>query len=432
MSSNLRIHLSNNSIPPGPGAPRRRTKGLSVAGWAATVPGTGREMTVGNGAAGDGGREMTIGRSPRLLLLTSLYIPWVGGIENFLRELIGELRRRGFELAVVTSHGAEAPSGLGDVDGVPVLRVPVHTALERRDPGEVLSLEREMARFVADFDPDVVHSHDTGPVLWTYQRSARRSRRPLVVTIHNVMSLHVPTGLPLLGALVSSADAVTAVSRDAAEDAAIYAPSVADRISVITNGVVPTTADWDPVAPTARQVCAIGRLVPQKNFEAAIEAFASVAGEFPDLRLVVAGEGPDDAALADLAAARGLDGRVVLVGAVDRDRVAEIMADSRAVLMPSRYEGSPLVAIEAAWAGRPVVGYRVPGLREAVLDGVSGFLVEPGDVEGMGRALAGCLRDVELARRVGAAARARAEDVYSLARCTDAYQAVYRSVQASG
>src|SRR5712691_4738465 len=124
----------------------------------------------------------------RILFLTPLYVPCVGGLETLVRQLALELLSRGHEVAIVSSHGPESASGLDHVDGVPVRRVDAHDVLETRDAAGILRVEFEILRFAREFKPDVVHSHDGGPVLWMYYRVARRQRRPLVVTLHTVMT----------------------------------------------------------------------------------------------------------------------------------------------------------------------------------------------------------------------------------------------------
>jgi glycosyltransferase involved in cell wall biosynthesis len=105
-------------------------------------------------------------RRVRVLLLTPLYFPHIGGLEIFARQLARELGSRGHEVALVTSHGDEAPSGLDRVDDVPVLRVDAHEVIEARDAAGILRTQLEIAQFAREFSADVVHAHDQGPVLW--------------------------------------------------------------------------------------------------------------------------------------------------------------------------------------------------------------------------------------------------------------------------
>ena len=98
--------------------------------------------------------------------------------------------------------------------------------------------------------------------------------------------------------------------------------------------------------------------------------------------------------------------------------------------MPSRYEGLPLVALEAAWSARAVVAMAGPGLAEAVADGTTGLLVPPGDVPGLARAMAEVLASTARATELGRAARDRMERDWSIAATVDRYEEIYRRVVA--
>jgi len=366
----------------------------------------------------------------RVMMLTPLYIPWVGGLEILVQQLVRDLEGRGHEVMIVTSHGQEAESGLDEVDGVPVLRVPAHSAIQGRDTATVFDIQRTLALAIRDFAPDLVHSHDAGPVLWMYLRAARQRPRPLIVTVHNAMSHAFDGALDLLGGLLERADWVTGVSQDVVDDVLEYAPEVADRISVITNGVEAPTEPVEPVPVDPPRLAAIGRLVPQKGFDRAIDAIAAVAPRIPDLRLAIAGYGPEEAALVEQARERGVADRVEFLGILDRDGVQALLRDSTAVLMPSRYEGLPLVALEAAWAGRPVIATRAPGLDRAVVDGETALVVDP-ESEAIAAAIERLVADPALARRLGTGARAFAERSFSLAACTDRYEELYTTLAGS-
>jgi glycosyltransferase involved in cell wall biosynthesis len=366
----------------------------------------------------------------RLLFLTPLYVPWVGGLENFVRQLIAELRQRDHEIMVVTSH-AGLTWERDEVDGVEVLRVPAHRSVGRRDAAELLRIQAELVRILTSFEPDVVHSHDAGPVLWLYNRAARRRPRPVVVTLHIVMTHHFDGALDVLGKLLREADWVTGVSQAVAEDTLTYEPSVADRISVIRNAIAPSTTPATAVPVDPPRLLCIGRLVPQKGFDIALDALALLAADHPSVTLSVAGEGPEAASLRAQAVALGVADRVEFLGSVDRVALDELVARSTAVLMPSRFEGLPLVAIETAWAGRPVVATKAPGMQDAVIDGVTGLLVDGDDATALADGVARLLSDPAAIQALGIGARAVAERDYSMPACVSAYEDVYRAVAAA-
>lgn len=167
-------------------------------------------------------------------------------------------------------------------------------------------------------------------------------------------------------------------------------------------------------------------LRPAKRQEMAIDAMPAVLREAPATRLLVAGEGPDRPRLQALVRERGLDDVVrFLYG--DND-VAEIYAASDVALLPSVSEGLPGGGIEAVACGLPLVATPNGGTPEVYEDGVSGVSVHDQTSRGIAAALLPLILDDGARRRMGAAARARAERVFSVERAARETLAVYREL----
>jgi glycogen(starch) synthase len=364
----------------------------------------------------------------RILFLTPLYVPCVGGLETLVRQLAPAVVSRGHDVAIITSHGGESVSGFEYVDDIPVRRVDAHHVVEARDAEGILRVELEILRFAREFDPDLVHSHDAGPVLWMYRRAARRERRPLVVTLHNVMTRKFASVLVVLAKMLRDADWVTGVSQAVVDDVLSYERSVASRMSVITNGIVPPVVEVSPIPEGPPRLLCMGRLDEQKGFELAIAALAPVREHHPDVRLVIAGDGPERNGLIATACRLGVDDSVDFLGTVSRSRVATLFRECAAVVMPSRFEGLPLVALEAAWAGRPVVAADVPGLSEAVVPGETALMVPPEDPNALAGTIVRLLDAPDRGGELGRKARTVAAARYSLDRCVDEYEALYNRV----
>ena len=371
---------------------------------------------------------MTPDRPLRVLFITPAYLPWLGGLEVLASQLLEELQHRGCEVGLITCPHAAVEAGLDEVGGVPVLRTGTQEALARNDGAAVLRGAVEVGRFARDLAPDVVHTHDASTALWTYLRT-QRHRRPLVSTIHNVMSAHLGEELAPVAAMVNESAWVTGVSQAVVDDTAQLFPAVVDRLSLVRNAVKAPPGEPQPIVERAPLLC-VGRLVPQKGFDMAIEAFALIAERFPWARLQIAGTGPDRDDLLALGEQLGVGDRLDLLGRVEPDEVPRLLARSTALVMPSRYEGLPLVALEAAWSARPVVAMAGPGLGEAVVDGTTGLLVPPGDVPGLARSMAVLLASRERATTMGRAARSRMEEHWSIGATVDAYEAIYRAALA--
>ena len=185
--------------------------------------------------------------------------------------------------------------------------------------------------------------------------------------------------------------------------------------------------------PAARLVLTAARLTPEKNVAAGIRAFALAAAGRPDVSYVVAGAGREEPALRALAAELGVAPRVRFLNAVPHEAMPGLHAAADVFLLPSRRtdtweENFPNAALEAVASGRPVVAGDVGGLPEIVVPGETGFLVDPEDPAALAAALEGILDDPARARRLGEAARARAEREFDGARMARDFYALLSAV----
>ncbi len=147
------------------------------------------------------------------------------------------------------------------------------------------------------------------------------------------------------------------------------------RIAVVHNGTDPVSDDTDRTSPHP-SICVVGRLVPHKQVEHAIDAWAELRQEMPDLTLTIVGSGWWSDALQQYAAAHGTDG-LRFTGHVGEEEKDRIYAESWVMALPSLKEGWGLVVGEAAMHGTPAVAYRsAGGTRESIADGESGLLVD--------------------------------------------------------
>jgi glycosyltransferase involved in cell wall biosynthesis len=168
------------------------------------------------------------------------------------------------------------------------------------------------------------------------------------------------------------------------------------------------------IDPNDRIAVVIGRLEEQKGHRYLLEALPSVTAARPDFRVVLVGEGSLRSELQDRVAALGLERNVIFAG--HRAGVALFYALADFVVLPSLYEGMPLVAIEAAAAGRALIATAVDGTMEVVVPGVTGMLVPKQSVEALADAIHDLLDHPLKAQALGRAARRRAETLFSVER----------------
>jgi glycogen(starch) synthase len=208
----------------------------------------------------------------------------------------------------------------------------------------------------------------------------------------------------------------------------------AAKSRVIFNGVEPEPQKGNaPALPFSRYVLGLGRVVPKKGFDLLLSAFARIAMEFPDVGMVIGGDGGERERLERTAASIGSGERVHFAGPLNRAAVASLMRGAEVFVMPSRLEPFGIVILEAWRAGVPAIATSRGGASEFVEDGRTGLVVDPSDTPALAGAIRSLLRNADLrealareARRElprfswGAIAR-NYEDVYkSLARLRDA------------
>ncbi len=240
--------------------------------------------------------------------------------------------------------------------------------------------------------------------------AASRWAAPGSVLLHQEHLSFVPRPEPLRAALrdlalgaggVRPIDALLALTEADLERWRAYVGDDRVRTDVIPN---PTPFEVGEPAPlTTPTVIAAGRLTSQKGFERLVEAWVPLATSHPDWQLRIFGDGPHDERLHAQVADAGVGDRILL-GGVTRELEREL-ADSSVYAMSSRFEGLPMVLLEALSKGVPPVSYDIPeGPRQLIDHGRNGLLVPEGDIAGLTDALRTLMDDPDLRRRLGAEA----------------------------
>ncbi len=205
-----------------------------------------------------------------------------------------------------------------------------------------------------------------------------------------------------------------------------------EQFYVVHNGVDPAlwATDRRPPEPETGEACTVlmvGRLKPPKDPATLIEAWRRVGGPH---RLLFVGDGPLRSPAEALARRNGLSDRIAFLGA--RTDVPVTLRQADIFALSSAQEGLPLAVIEAMMSGVPVVASDVGGIAEAVVDGLTGFVVPPRDPAALAGALQRLLADPALRARMGAAAHARALQRFTAERMVTQTAAVYEHVLGVG
>jgi len=298
---------------------------------------------------------------------------------------------------------------------------------------------RPYRRLLAPYRPSLVHAHFGVGGVYALPL-ARRLRVPLVTTFHGFDATLQTRALLcspewaqyrlLRGRLAREGELFICVSSFIRERLlAIGFPEDRTRVHYIGVDCEKIRAR-DPGEETAT-ILHVARLVELKGTEYLIRAFAQVAARRPGLELVIIGEGPHERRLRALALSLGHAERVRFLGARSHAEVLEWMRKAAILVLPSvrtatgRVEGLGMVLLEAAASGVPVIGSRLGGIPEAVIDGRTGFLVAERDVGALARKIADLMEDSAERRRMGTEARDHVARNFDLRRQASILESLY-------
>lgn len=356
------------------------------------------------------------------------------GSDRVLLELVRRLDRRRFEPEVLLSSDVPYAGRLTEkltAEGIRVHRLRIGV-LRRRILSSPLALGRylldvavstfRIAALLKRERVDLVHANTVTVLPAAF--AAALARRPLVWHLHEIVGERRGKGA-LVWLVRALADRLVVVS-DAAR-ASLGGAGHGTGVEVIPNGTPDRGASPGPRDPLL--VAYVGRLSERKGPDLVLEAAGRLASRHPAVRWVFAGDefgggGTLLARLRERAAELGLSGNVEF--RPFREDVADLYAEALVVVSPSVLpESFGLVLLEAMMSGRAVVASDHGGPRELVVDGTTGRLVPPGDVESLSRALGDLLDDPAAAAAMGRAGRERALTRFSLEGAVGRFQALY-------
>ena len=354
----------------------------------------------------------------------------LGGAERQLLLLAHGLHRRGWRVSVIALSGAGGAQAEALADaGITFIRLRMRKGIA--DPRGWLRFHRWLARET----PDILHAH-LPHATWM----ARWSRLGLpsltiVDTLHSSStgSLGRHIGYRLSDWLSETVTAVSQPVREAHLAAGLVSPW---KLTVVPNGV--DTAALMPdrgIRDAVRKELGLGdeflwiasgRLEPVKDYATLLRAMLQLP---PHARLLIAGSGSQGEELRGLASRLGLDGRVRFLGFVRE--IEPLLQAADAAVLSSRWEGLPMGLLEAAACALPAVATDVPGTREVVVDGQTGFLAQPGSALAFENAMASLMHTEQMQRKaMGQQARNQVIERFSLEAVLDRWEALYHDLLA--
>lgn len=380
-------------------------------------------------------------RAERIRVLTLVDdIGTSGGGERFARDLTTRIDGDRFDRILCVTRWSEDREGEPGVAEAlaDVRRAGVRFLGLRRESAVGFAAWRPMLRLMREQPIDVLHAHKFGSNVWGAVFSSLR-RVPVFVAHEQTWSYE---GRPVRRFLdreliARRADAFIAVSSEDRRRMIEVERIDAEKIVMLPNAI-PTPqprgdADpraelgIDPGAPVVGIVCV---LRPQKALEVLLEATVRLREEFPRVRVLIAGDGPERPALEARIAALGIGESVTLLGL--RDDVSELVAAFDVAVLSSDFEGTPLAVMEYMEAARPIVATAVGGVPDLIEDGVHGLLVGPRRPEALADAIAGLLRDPARASELGRRARERRRGEFDVEVAARRIEGLYERLLSGG
>jgi glycosyltransferase involved in cell wall biosynthesis len=300
--------------------------------------------------------------------------------------------------------------------------------------GYTWSVLRQLHRLMRMTEFDVIDFAEYGAEGFAYQLDRTPwNWVPVVVQLHGPLAMFTQRigwpegdsnfhqiGTFMEGVSIEQADGLMACSASIADFTAGFYGVPREAINVVHCGVDAEAfrpSDERELVERRPTVLFVGNIAGNKGVQTVFEAVLRIRAKYPDVQLQIAGEG-DEGLLRKLrwrARTERAEANVQFLGFVDRSKLPELYRGAHVFCSPAQYEGGVAnVYIEAMACGCPVVASTAGGAPEAVVDGQTGLLVPPEDVEAVATALARILGDAPLRRWMGEAGRRRAEDYFAM------------------
>jgi phosphatidyl-myo-inositol alpha-mannosyltransferase len=380
----------------------------------------------------------------KIAIASDYYYPQLGGITEHVHGQATELSRRGHEVTVLTprlvvtpktADGADLPARSFDVVNVG-RAVPFYAngaeTLVTIGAGLPFALDRvyRRRRF------DVVHVHNPFGAMLPIAATMRSAAPVTVGSFHSVVPERYRPLLAFrrpLRHIFERLDARISVSDAVIESLQPYFPTL--PFTTVPNGIDTDffTPDAEPLDQLSgkRTIVFVGRFDPRNGVKHMIGAFTALRRRRDDVQLVIVGDGPLRPMVERMVPVE-LRGDVVFAGRVNRLR-PRYLASAEILCTPCSLASFGMVLLEGMSAGLPVVASRLPGFELVMRDGVDGVMVDRADDEaGFAAALDRLLSDPALARRMGAAGRARAVSTFSWPIVVDQLEALYDDLRTGG
>jgi glycosyltransferase involved in cell wall biosynthesis len=385
-----------------------------------------------------------------LVLHLNHFASLVGGTESYIQNVSLELERAEWESHLLYSHDDPGPYFMSNVEQV---NLPswsesnsgsydsLSRVLERMEPNVVMvhSVDNPyVVAWLADRVPTLVYVHGLEFICPGSAKYFRSSQRPCTISAGAKCFLYAQlegccwgrNPLKHLRALkrtrafesVYRSLRTIIVGSEFVASLLSDAGIASDTIHVLAPILVDETTSVKQASSVSSRILFAGRLVPEKGVEQLLHAVSRIDLDF---QLDIAGTGPEMGSYRELVERLGLTEKVKFLGQIGRGQMNDLYRTCAFAVVPSMWpEPFGRVGPEAAANARPAIAFDVGGVGEWIEDGVSGFLVRRGDIDELAKKMSHLLAEPNLARRMGASARARALTKWNSRQHVDRLQAL--------
>ncbi|MCD6383595.1 MAG: glycosyltransferase family 4 protein [Thermoplasmata archaeon] len=395
----------------------------------------------------------------RICMVTSEFPPKWGGVGNGVYFQSKVFAERGYKIDVITRKQLGGKKCLDvhpnvNVIEVDWLKLPMFFTTSFGDHAV-----REIMERGNDYDVVHVHSNMTllrrkhyanisSPIVSTLHGTWRGERQELKLSYINPTSLQSINDLSILlispffdkyedyaielsnAVIVESISEEEAVRRRGVEN--IYGRMYRVPAGVDINSFKPQNYDEGVFEKygieEGLRLLTVTRLAGRKGMDLLLRSFSMVRKEMENVALVIVGEGPQERALKRLARRLRIENSVHFIGSVPFEDLKKLYATSDLFVFHSRWEGQGLVILESMASGTPCVSSNVGGVREMIRQGVDGYYVEVGDIEGMAERVLELLKDEEKREEMARLGMKRIRSEWSWQRIAERYDVIYRDV----